>query len=167
MNEESLAPVIVRTHRGQGLHLPQCPHVRGCEVHVAFKEELEAIPVCDWSQAELDGVGRRYFASLEEAMRYFGTHAGTERLIRRHVAQLLFDQIWVPHSRGYIAFGLNGVGVAWVGKTCVEFFGGRLEALPGYSPGGARRWPDEKRYGRSCPTCWQSLPLTGVCDGCE
>ena len=131
---------LVRTAGGAGLHLPECPHVLGSDVHVATPGELAGVPVCGWSQAEVDGVGRRYFVSLEAAMRSFGSHAGTEHLIRAELRDVLYDEIWVPHSGSYIALGLGGFAVAWVGKTYVQLHLGRFRTLPGYAPGVRRRW---------------------------
>jgi hypothetical protein len=165
--DPSAAMTIVRTAGGLGLHLPDCPHVHNCVVHDATAEELESVPVCGWSQAELDGVGRRYFPSLEAAMRYFGSHAGTERRIRHHLRDVLFDQIWVPYSGSYIAFGLGGAGVAWVGKSYVAFRDGRLETLPGYAPGGGGGTPAQQRHGETCTSCGLAMPLVGGCDFCS
>jgi hypothetical protein len=133
-------------------------------VHVAIPEELDCLPVCGWSQAEVDGVGRRYFATLSDAMRCFGTHVGTEHAIRESVADVLHDQIWVPNSGSYIALGLNGVVTACIGKSYVQLPDGRLLALPGYAPGAGGGALAEMRYGALCPRCRLSLPLTGRCD---
>jgi hypothetical protein len=158
---------LVRTASGRGLHLADCPHVRGCAVHVAVPEELDYLPVCGWSQAELDGVGRRYFATLSDAMRCFGTHVGTERAIRESVAAVLHDQIWVPNSGAYIALGLNGVVTGCIGKSYVQLHGGRLLTLSDYASGSGGGVSAEPRYGAVCPRCRLSLPLTGRCDECD
>lgn len=158
---------LFRTASGRGLHLADCPHVRGCAVHVAVREELDCLPVCGWSQSELDGVGRRYFATLDDAMRCFGTHVGTERSIRDSVATVLHDQIWVPNSAAYIALGLNGVVTASIGKSYVQLHDGRLVALSDYTSGSGGGVPSEARYGAPCPGCRLSLPLTGRCDECD
>lgn len=47
---------------------------------------------------------------------------------------------WLNASRrgscGLHAVRVCTYGFAWVGKTYVAFYGGRLEPLPGYAPGG-------------------------------
>jgi hypothetical protein len=165
--DSAAAMTIVRTRGGLGLHLPDCPHVHDCVVHDATSEELESVPLCGWSQAELDGVGRRYFATVEAAMRHFGSHAGTERRIRQHLRDVLYDQIWVPYSGSYIALGLGGAGVAWVGKSYVSFRDGRLETLPGYGSRGGGGTPAHQRYGDTCASCGLGMPLVGGCDFCS
>ena len=56
------------------------------------------MPVCSWCRAEIDGVGRSYHDTLEDAMRAFGCHVGTTALIRHALRSVTFDQIWLPYS---------------------------------------------------------------------
>ena len=159
--------VLVRTATGVGLHLPVCPHVVDCDTTVATAEDRLRLRVCQWSQAELAGVGRTYFDSLEDAMRVFGTYVGTHRLVRDALRFVEHDQIWIPNSQSYIALGRANHGVAWAGKTWVWIKGvGRIE-LPGYSEhhgGGARKI---ERYGETCPTCFEQRSLSGACGNCD
>ena len=160
-------PELVRTENGEGLHLPHCPHVLRCDVHAATEQERAEVRICQWSRAELDGYGRRPFKSLDDAMRYFGTHAGDERLVRAQVRDLLYDEIWVPNSGSYIAFGLNGLAIAWVHKGYIEFRDGRMVTLPSYAPGGGGGTTQEPRFGDLCRTGMHQMPLTGICDFCD
>jgi hypothetical protein len=160
-------PRLVRTAEGGRLHLPSCPHVRGADVQEASAVEQAETPICLLSRAELDGHGRRRFKSLEDAMRFFGTHAGDERTVRDEVRHLLFDEIWVPNSGTYIAFGLGGLAVAWVHKGYIEFRDGRMVTLASYAPGGGGGAARESRYGDLCRTGVHQMPLTGICDFCD
>jgi hypothetical protein len=158
---------LYRTVGGARLHIAECPHIIGVDVQLATAADRLAMAVCHWCRQELDGVGRTYFDTLEDAMRDFGTHAGTEPLIRDALRFVDWDQIWVPYSRSYIALGREGLGVAWVGKTYVELQGGTFVELPDYvagSGGGAER---HDRVGHECPKCHLTMPLTGRCDGCD
>src|SRR5690606_33847837 len=110
------AAVLYRTASGNRPHIPACPPVGGTLREAGAAERL-AMTVCSWCQAELDGVGRTYFGSLDDAMRAFGSHVGTHGLIRDALRFVTYDQIWLPYSKSYIALGHQGRGVAWVGKT--------------------------------------------------
>ena len=154
---------LVSTVGGQKLHLPECPHLLRVPVVAAAPEDLATLAVCHWCRQELDGVGRTYFDTLEEAMRFFGTHAGTETAIRDAVRFIQRDQIWVPYSKAYIALGREGAGVAWIGKTYVATRDLFVE-LPDYRPGGgggAARPVPEPSF---CEVCFLQLPVAGTCD---
>ena len=157
---------LFRTPNGKGLHLAVCPHLHGTTFVPATADDREALPVCEWSQKELDGVGRTYFQTLDDAMRFFGTHVGDERTIRDALRSFRYDEIWVPHSGSYIALGLAGLGVAWVGKTYVVPARGLFEEFPGYAPGGRGGAARGVRPEALCPTCRLALPRTGICDDC-
>lgn len=158
---------LVRTPKGEGLHLPDCPHVLGSDVHVATAEERESVRICEWSQAELAGVGRRRFDALDDAMRYFGMHVGTESLVRELVRDLLVDLVWVPNSGSYIALAVDGRVAAWVHKGHVQFADGRLEKLPGYAPGGGGSARADEQLGEICTTHFVVRGLNGSCEMCE
>ena len=125
--------------------------------------------VCAWCQAEIDGLGRTYFTSLEDAFRDYGSFHDSRQLIRELLAGVAFDSIWVPNSRAYIALGIDGRGVAWVGKTYVYIReGATFHELPGYSPHqrSSGRRHDEVPT-QFCPIHYLAMPLTGLCPDCE
>ena len=157
---------LYRTATGERLHIGACPHILGVDVEPATPADLLAMSVCHWCRQELDGVGRTYFDTLEDAMRVFGTRAGTEGLVRDALRFVDWDQIWVPYSHSYIALGREGQGVAWVGKTYVVPHAGAFIELPGYAPGSGGGSGRDDQVGKLCPVHFITMSLTGVCDLC-
>jgi len=159
---------LFRTATGGRLHIEGCPHILGCELIRATAEDLETMSACGWCQAEIDGVGRTYFDTLEDAFRDFGSYSDTWDLIRGHVSTVQYDSIWVPNSRSYIALGREGKGVAWIGKTYVAIAGGTFHELPGFTPTD-HSGPSTKEWESNeiCPKCHMAMPLTGICPDCD
>lgn len=158
--------VLYRTETGGRLHLPACPHIGGA-IREADAAERLGMSVCSWCQAEIDGVGRTYYESLDDAMRAFGCHVGTQPTIRNALRCVTHDQIWLPYSRSYIALGHEGRAVAWVGKTWVMPSLDVFQELPGYrdvSRGGAH---SSEHIGELCPTHFLTMSVTGVCESCD
>ena len=122
-----------------------------------------ALAVCTWCQAEIAGQGRTYYATLEDALRALGCHEGTHRLIREALRFVRFDQVWLPHSESYVALGLDGPGVAWVGKgyVFVKATGAFVE-LPGYRASRGGGSPLDVRWGATCDRHFVARSLTGV-----
>ena len=146
------AQPLLRTVGGARLHIAPCPHILGADVSVATAADRLAMTVCSWCQKELDGVGRRYFQTRDDAMRFFGTHVGTEGLVREALRFVDHDEVWVPNSGSYIALGREGAGVAWVGKTYVVARRGAFVELPGNEPGaGGGGSAHEERRAGTCP----------------
>jgi hypothetical protein len=158
---------LYRTATGERLHIGACPHILSLDVEPASPADLLAMTVCHWCRQELDGVGRTYFDTIEDAMRDFGAPAGTERLVRDALRFVTWDQIWVPYSRAYIALGYEGRGVAWVGKTYVVPHAGAFVELPGYAPGSGGGAGQDDAMGELCPVHFIAMSLTGVCDLCD
>jgi len=158
---------LVRTETGAKLHIAECPHIIGSEIREATAAERLAMELCTWSRAELDGVGRTYCDSLGDAMRLFGTHSGTERLIGDALRFVSHDQIWLPNSQSYVALGLEGRGVAWFGKTYVVPHTGEFLELPGFRESGGGGAPLDEQVGEICPVHHMTMSLTGVCDLCD
>ena len=158
---------LYRTAGGKRLHIAPCPHIHDVDVELAAPANRLEMDVCHWCRQELDGVGRTYFDTLEDAMRDFGTHAGDERLVRDALRFVTWDQIWVPYSRSYIALGREGLGVAWVGKSYVELRGGQLVELPGYAPGSGGGGDRHDRVGEVCEVHFITKSLDGRCDDCD
>lgn len=156
----------LRTEKGTRLHIAPCPFL-GPSAREAEPSERAAMSVCSWCQAEIDGAGRTYFDNLEDAMRFFGTHLGSEHQVREAVRFVTSDQVWVPHSKSYIALGLEGAAVAWIGKTYVVPGPGLFVELPDYSPqqgGGAER---SERLGELCELHFIARGLNGSCEHCD
>lgn len=164
---KTFAPdALLCSQTGAMLHIASCPHV-GSVLREATKEERLSMEVCSWCRAELDGVGRTYCATLEAAMRIFGTHAGTERQIREALRFVAHDQIWLPHSRSYVALGLEGRAVAWFGKTYVAPDRDTFIELPDYAAGSGGGSPRHDQLGDTCPVHHIATALTGACDLCD
>src|SRR4051794_5240551 len=148
---------LYKTATGQRRHIAQCPHIAGKEVMEASVE-----PICDLSQAELDGVGRQYFDDLAAALPILGASGTTWAEILRITAPVQHDAVWIPNSRSYIALGRDGLGVAWVGKTYVDIAGEPRIELPGYAPGSGGGTVKDVRRGQICNSCFTEKPLSGV-----
>ncbi len=158
--------ILYRTEGGGRLHIPGCPHVGGALREADAAERL-AMPVCSWCRAEIDGVGRTYYDSLDDAMRAFGCHVGTQEPIRAALRFVTYDQIWLPYSRSYIALGHQGRAVAWVGKTYVMPGPDVFLELPGYREAAGGGTAASDRVGDTCPTHHMTMSVTGVCESCE
>ncbi len=158
---------LFRTLTGKRLHIPGCPHVASALVE-AGTAELLALEVCTWCRAELDGVGRTYYSSMDDALRALGCHVGTHAAIREALRSVSHDQIWLPNSKSYVALGHEGSGVAWVGKgyVFVKATGYFLE-LPGYRDSAGGGTPRVEPRGDTCPVHFVTTSLTGVCDSCD
>jgi hypothetical protein len=160
-------PPLVRTATGQRLHIPGCPHV-GSALQPATAMGHHALAVCTRCRAELAGQGRTYYATLEDALRALGCNEGTHRLIRDALRVVPFDQVWLPHSESYVALGLDGPGIAWVGKgyAFVKATGAFVE-LPGYRASRGGGAPLDVRWGATCDRHFVARPITGACDLCD
>lgn len=161
------SPTLYKTLTGQRLHIPGCPHV-GSALVEARPADLLALTVCEWCRAEIDGVGRTYYTSLVEAMRALGCHIGTHQMVSDALRFVRHDQIWLPHSKSYVALGLGGPGVAWVGKgyVFIKESNAFLE-LPGYRPSAGGGSPRVERIGGICPVHFEATSLTGICGSCS
>jgi hypothetical protein len=157
---------FARTASATRVHLVNCPHLVGRDAHVVDEIEIATYGLCEWSQDQLDGVGRSHPATLEEAMREQGTPAGAVSLIREHLRFVRYDEIWLPHSRSYVALGRGGRAVAAFGKSYM-WVGGRRIDLPGYVDTRHAGHRSQPSYGDTCQGCHIMLPLSGVCDDCD
>lgn len=161
------ATELYRTATGRRLHIPGCPHV-GSPLRPAAPVEIDELAVCEWCEAELAGVGRTYYANIDDAMRALGCWEGTQSLIRQALADIDHDRIWLPHSESYIALGLDGQGVAWVGKGYVFVKATAVYTeLPGHRAGRGGGAPREVRYGDLCVRHNVVRSVAGTCDQCD
>ena len=101
------------------------------------------------------------------ALRALGCHEGTHRLILEALRFVRFDQVWLPQGESYVALGLDGPGVAWVGKgyVFVKATGAFVE-LPGYRASRGGGSPLDVHWGATCERHFVARSLTGVCDQC-
>lgn len=158
---------LLRTVGGQRLHIAPCPHLLGVAPREATLAERALMSLCHWCDKEVSGHGRTYYDSLESAMRAFGSHVDTVRLITEHLRGVVRDAIWVPNSRSYIALGLDGRGVAWVGKGYVVPRRGEFVALPGFvASGRGGGTPSLRSWGELCSSCFTHRSVSGAC-GCQ
>lgn len=146
---------LFRTGTGGRRHIRGCSHLVGKPVIQAADTDGE---ICTLCERELRGEGRRYFASLAEALPEFGAARSNWPLIESHLSGVEHDQVWIVHSGSYIALGRGGRAVAWAGKTYVNPSAETLIELPDYRPGGEAAPP----VSRSCEatsarsTTWRS-----------
>ena len=149
------------------LHLPSCPHIaRFREVVPATEPEIATMSVCNWSQAEIDGFGRTYFDTVEEAMDAFQSSPEAREIVRAEIKDLAFDSVWIPYSRSYIALGRDGLAVGWILRTIIDL-AGRVIELPDYAPRSRSIAGDSERRGPVCSTCWMEMSVSGVCNACD
>lgn len=157
---------LVTTRARSLLHVPVCPHLSG-DVVDATEEERATLPVCTWCAKEIDGVGRTYYDTLDDALDALGSTSDAKDRTRALLAGVTYDSVWIPGSGTYVALAVGGVAVAWARKTVVYPSRGEAVPLPDYSArsgGGARR--EEERTGALCTTCFTRKSVTGVC-GCS
>ena len=156
---------LLRTETGQRLHIGPCPHLLGAAPREATAAERATMQLCHWCDKEVSGHGRTYVDTIEQAMRSFGSHVDTTGLISLHLRSVDWDQIWIPHSRSYIALGRGGRGVAWVGKGYVVPRRGEFVMLPGFvAAGGGGGKPMEQSWGEICPRCFMQRSVSGSCE---
>lgn len=158
---------LFHTATGEKLHIPPCPHVHGVQLFPADPATTALRPVCTWCQAEINGVGRTYYDSVEDAMRAFGSFVDSLDRIRHEVNTVSHDAVWIPNSQSYIALGSGGPAVCWIGKTYVMHVHGAFVELPGYAAGGGGGVEKLRREGGVCPSCHTVMPVTGRCDDCD
>lgn len=159
-------PQFFATATGGRKHLAQCPHLLDKVVlEVPVSDER---PVCDGCQKEIAGHGRTYFDDLDAALDVYRAPVENRHLIKQHLADVVFDQIWMPYSDSYVALGRQGRGVAWTGKNYVEPVPGTRVLLPGYAGAqhGAGQPNPNAAWGPICPETFIAHPVNGACPDC-
>lgn len=157
------------TENDQKLHLRGCPHLVGKDdVRRATDAEVAARVACVLCQKEIDGVGRTPCSSIDEAFRLLPIAPAHQAQVRSAVAETEHDEIWVVHSRTYIALGRAGRAVMWVHRTVMYFQDGREVTFAGYHPGsgGGARLPEQRR-GEVCPEHFIEKSVSGRCESCD
>jgi hypothetical protein len=156
---------LYRTATGGRLHIRSCPHLSDSEVIEATDADSE---MCTWCDKELRGEGRRYFASLAEALPEFGAARSNWPLITQHLAAVEHDQVWIVASGSYIALGRDGRAVAWSGKTYVNPSADELIELPGYQGvDGGTSTAIRDTWGEMCPVHFIQRSGSGRCESCD
>lgn len=154
---------LYRTETGGRLHIRNCPHLVGKDVIEASDHDGEICALCE---RELRGEGRRYFASLADALPEFGAARGNWPQITQLLEGVEHDQVWMVNSGSYIALGLEGRAVAWTGKTCVYPPGEFIE-LPDYRAGGGGGAPVNDTWGETCQVHFIKRSRNGRCERCD
>jgi hypothetical protein len=102
-------------------------------------------------------------AKTHSANRYPGrgrTISAARALLLRARREATFDAIHMPFSRSYVAVTANGQGVAWAGKTYVDYVDRDTVLLPGYHAStGTGNTPASSRG--SGAICAQSISSSG------
>lgn len=120
---------------------------------------------------------RQYFADLDEALREFRIPLENHNLARTTLAGFDYGRIYMPaKSRAYLAFeGAGGPpAIAWLHSGFIEVrtAPGKYETtvLPTNSVrmggGGGTRQERADAQLAPCPSCYITLPATGVCGAC-
>lgn len=122
-------------------------------------------PVCAWSQNEIDGTGRTYHATLEDALTDFGAAQHSRAELTRLLNEVEWDQVFVPNSRAYVIVMRGNRPVAWAGKNYVNYPDRPTVELPDYvgrDADGPRE--PEGAWGQTCMDCHQQRSLSGACE---
>jgi hypothetical protein len=161
MSTESVP--LYRTVTGGRRHIRGCPHLVGKDVVEATDEASEICMIC---RRELRGEGRRYFATLHDALTEFGAARGNWPLIHQHLAGVQHDQVWIVNSGSYIALGRGGRAVAWAGKTYVNPSAEEFVELPDFRDGGGGGAPVHDTWGDTCEVHNMVRSRSGACGMC-
>lgn len=164
-SQEAARAPLFRSATGARLHLRLCPHLATVE-EVLQAELDDPREVCVWSQNELNGVGRTYHDTVEAALADMGAAQHARAELARLLNEVEWDQVYVPHSRAYVAVSRANLPVAWAGKSYVDYPDRPTVLLLGYVPkdvdGGKVK---EGLWGATCPDCNMQRSVNGVC-GC-
>ena len=152
------------------LHIRVCAHLQDTEdPPEATAEQRAENEVCHWCAPEVAGTGRRYFTDLDMALREIGhVRTSATTFIHEGLAGVEYDSVWLPSSASYVALGLDGPAVAWVGVGSLTVKGQPPVAFPWYSPEvSTPRVTKEEVRGELCMTHFVEMSLTGRCEQCE
>jgi hypothetical protein len=154
---------LYRTETGGRRHIRKCPHLLDKDV----VEATDDGPICSWCDKELRGEGREYFDSLDDALRALGGPQDNWPAIRRELAAIDADEVWIPFSRSYIALGRNKRAVAWAGKNYVEPSAGSYVELPGFRAGAGGGKAVVEVWGERCEKHFIQRSRSGRCERCD
>lgn len=154
-----------RTGTGSRVHLPDCPHLVGTDAHAAGEAQLLALPVCEWSVAQIEGYGREHFDTIDDAIRRIGVPVQGHGEIVQGLQFVTHDDVYVVNSLTYAALGHKGRVVAGFGKTYF-WVGDTRVNLPDYVDSSRHGRTDQGMYGEICPVHFEAMSLTGECGSC-
>ncbi|MGH3349455.1 MAG: hypothetical protein ACRDPS_02230 [Nocardioides sp.] len=127
MSTETPETLFVAHATGRLLHVRACPQLLGLDAPViASPEQVASLGTCTWCANELSETGRKYFDSVEEAVRTLDPSDDVVRATAEALGNLAYDLVWVPPSYSHIAVGDKDHAVAWIGRGCVMHQDGRL-----------------------------------------
>ena len=152
---------LYRTTAGQRIHLRGCPHIAGQDVEAVTPGD-SSIPVCRWTRAELDGVGRIPQKTIDGALREFGASPEVRPRLIKLLKGLKWDSVYLPQSRSFVALALEGHPVAWAGKTYVQI-GEEFVPLEEYQAGVGGGAFVSELWGEPCPECFMQRSMNGTC----
>jgi hypothetical protein len=158
-------PAFFRTTAGSRVHLPDCPHLLGTAAHAAGGAELLALPVWEWSTAQIEGCGREHFDTVDDAARRVGVPVQAHGEILQGLKFVTYDDIYVVHSLTYAALGHERRIIAGFGKTYF-WVGDTRVNLPDYVVSSRHGRTDQGSYADICPVHFEAMSLTGVCGSC-
>lgn len=162
--------MLYRTATGGRLHIRRCPHVFGADVIPSSDSDRATMPVCLFTQGELNGEGRTSFDTVEDALAFLNAARADRPQLAKLLRQATFDGIHVPFSRSYVAVTANGQGVAWAGKTYVDYIDRPTVLLPSYHAGtgtGSTPAADKGRWGEMCLAHNEQRSVNGACGKCD
>ena len=168
-------PTLYRTRGGALLHLPTCLHLIDTDpaslVEVPTEDQAD-LDTCSSCATELDGNGRRLFASLDDALEALPMPLDNRARCREIAAELDFDSIWIPNVQRYVAIGTGrrvaayfATGIAYVQPPGQDRW---TEPFPNYGGPGAGGGAEHRadRPVEVCPVHRIALPASGICDDC-
>lgn len=158
-------PTFLRTATGSRVHLDDCPHLLGTDTRAADDAELLALPVCDWSVAQIAGYGREHLETIDDAMRRIGVPVHCRDEIVEGLKFVSHDDVYVVHSLTYAALGHEGRIVAGFGKTYF-WVGDTRVNLPDYVDSSRGGRTNQRPHGDICPVHFEAMSLTGECVNC-
>lgn len=161
---------LYHTATGKRVHIYSCMHFE------LDSQRIETTPdnigdrtICvSYCAKELSGHGRQHPANVDDAFRRFQLPVEAQATARAEAAKVDFDDLWIPYSNSYIAFGRDGYAQAWILKSEFRHKDGRSVPFDLVDVGpvlGSSSRPE--RPAQFCPEHpGIALPLSGKCEEC-
>lgn len=161
IDQKTESETLYKIADGLRIHLRGCPHIAGLEVEPVAPGDT-SVPVCRWTRAELDGVGRIPQKTIDGALREFGANPEVRPRLIKLLKGLKWDSVYLPQSRSFVALALEGHPVAWAGKTYVQI-GEEFVPLEEYQVGVGGGAFVSELWGEPCPECFMQRSMNGTC----
>ncbi len=127
MPSDTPETLFVAHATGRLLHVRACPQLLGLDAPIrATLAQVESLGTCAWCAKELSEAGRKYFDSVEQAVRTLDPSDDAVRATEAALGDVDYELVWVPPSYSHIAVGDKEHAVAWIGRGCVMHEDGRL-----------------------------------------